>query len=178
MDTDNNDVRLVGKKSNWPLLLIALLVLALLGYMLWASAKGNQQDDRQQDDQQAQQMQEGDTDVQDIAGIYAIANASELHNQNLDLEDVTVASVVSDRLFYVHQGNPDQLLLVHLAEDLDEGTTEQRVQVMAGQRLSISGELKDVSQQDIEVGDEYTEAEAQTARGERVYLHANEIESQ
>ena len=180
MDTENNDVRLVGKKTNWPLLIVGLLVLALLGYMLWEAANGGHHadDGHGHNEQQEQQGQSGDTSVRDIAGIYAVPNATDLHNQNLELEEVTVASVVSDRLFYVQQGNAGQRLLVHLGDNLDAGGTEQRVQVMAGQRLTLSGELKDVSQQNIEVGDDYTEAEAQIVRTERVYLHANEMQTQ
>ncbi|HEY0011180.1 MAG TPA: hypothetical protein VGB97_04745 [Candidatus Paceibacterota bacterium] len=168
-----NDVRLVGKPSKLPLIILGLLVLALLGYLLWHSGKA--QEGAEQGQQQMQQ-QVG-ADVRDIAGVYGVTNTADLHNRNLALEDVTVSRVISDRLFYVHQGNEAQPLLVYLADRLDEGENEGGVRIQVGQKLSVSGELKDVSQAGIDEGDDYAADEVGIIRGERVYLEAKRTNS-
>lgn len=188
MDSDHNDVRLVGRKSNaglWAVL--ALIAAVLLGYLFWLSmdesgVAGDQSltgvptttQNQQARWPQNQQNNMAD-DVRDIGGIYALTSVRGLHNQNVEFSDLVVTRIISDSLFYVHQGNTNQQLLVHLEPDLLE---ERGVSIDAGQRIRIEGELKDVSQEAIEVGEQYTQTEVNVATGERVLLVASDIEMQ
>jgi hypothetical protein len=170
MDIDNNDVRLVGKKSKAPLyLILALLALIILGLLAWKSMHSD--DNRQQNQPQTVQQQNAG-DVRDIAGVYGVQNANDLNGRNLDLNDVTVSRVVSDRLFYVHQGTEAQQLLVYLTDALDEGNTEGQVRVKAGDTLSLKGELAVPANVNLDNEDDYAKQEAELLRGERVFLKA------
>jgi hypothetical protein len=170
---DTNDVRLVGRKSKLPLLLIlAALAAAALAYMMWKSQDSAMtaapaSETPSQEDQA--------NDVRTIAGIYALTEVGGLHNRNFELQGAVVADVVSDRLFYVSEEGNGQQLLVHLDENLDEGGAEGRVQVETGQRLDLRGELKDASQAAIE-GSDYTDDEASAAGSQRMYLHVTDLE--
>ncbi len=181
MNSNNNDVRLVGRKSNMSLwVLIGLIALGVLGAMLWkamdsdgdvalinASSTPAQLQDRAEDD--------AIDNIENIAGIYAVTDRAKLHNENVSLDGVVVSSVVSDRVFYVDQGNPNQLILVMLDRDVDD---EQQLAFTPGQRLNLEGELKNTSEEDMEVGDNYTATEVTAATNQRMFLHASSAEVQ
>ncbi len=179
MDENNNDVRLVGRKSNMPLLLVVgLIALGLLGFMWWKSmdtqsVATNVSTTTAQRSVAIVNEEETADNIENIADMYAVTDPTELHNQNVEFNDVSVTSVVSERVFLVNQGGTNQSLLVKLDEDLTEN--EDTPIITVGQRLDLKGELRNVAEENIEEG-EYTRAEIAAAINQRVFLNATQID--
>jgi len=106
--------------------------------------------------------------LEDIADVYAVQNTNDLHDQYLGLNEVIVSRVVSDRLFYVHQGDESQQVLVY------DGADSQGSRVLkAGDEigyirgtLAVSGSLTFVED------DESSQEEIDFLKKEQFFLRA------
>ncbi len=186
----DSQVRLVGKKSIWPWLLLLLGIL-LVGALLYkAMDKDNNENVnttvRNTNTQSVLPTPENvnlntNTSTNGGAGAVitnladlSIGDLGSLQNRQFDLAGVAVKRVVGDKVFYVNTNN-NQEMLVYLDPQLDNGGAEQKVVVKAGQNVAMKGSVQALPafEQLRQWG--LTDADVQGLQGQQVYLRASQI---
>lgn len=115
--------------------------------------------------------------ITDVLVIVAAPDRPSLVGKRVQLTDVPVRSVVSDRGFWVGPSD-GQRMFVRLDEKLDKGGMEQKLDVNKGQARTITGVIRELpSAQDIQRQWGLESSEAAALKGERIYLHAENFES-
>ncbi len=118
----------------------------------------------------------GNPEFRDLKGFGAVHDRSAYIGRKAKLTNVKVRKVVSDRGFFVGSDDTDQVL-VFLDRALNDGKTEQHVQIQAGQTVSLDGDLKAVPTQEVLneqyefKGKDYSDLQKQS-----VYLHAKKVQ--
>ncbi len=198
MATNNNDVRLMGKRSTAPAWLMLVLLAALIGGIIWwlsdndranvlglnSSSTATTSDETPmggstttRDNAVATNTVDNELvgDAWTISGLVAVTDLEEIDNDNISLMNLVVDEVVSDRLFYVTQGNQNQRLLVRYNDAWWERLTRgEEEEVVAGDQFDATGEIRVVTT-GMDFGNEYTAAELSELRSQRVIFEVGDI---
>lgn len=113
--------------------------------------------------------------ITDVVAIVTTPDKQSLVNKQAQLTNVPVQSVIADRTFWAGPSN-NQRLLVVLDEALDTGGTEKRLDINAGQTLTINGlirRLPTTAEAQKQWGLSATEASA--LENEQIYLQAQQV---
>lgn len=114
--------------------------------------------------------------ITDVVVIATTQDQQSLVNRQVQLTNTPVQSVVGDRTFWVGPSNTQQMLVV-LDEALDSGSTEKRLDVNAGQMLTINGLLRPMpNMADAQKQWGLSAAEADALKSQKVYLQASQVQ--
>lgn len=114
--------------------------------------------------------------ITDVVVVATTQDQQSLVNRQVQLTNTPVQSVVGDRTFWVGPSNTQQMFVV-LDEALDSGSTEKRLDVNAGQMLTINGLLRpmpNTADAQKQWGLSATETEA--LKSQKVYLQASQVQ--
>ena len=115
--------------------------------------------------------------ITDVLLIIDAPDRPRLAGRRVQLKDVKVRSVVSDRGFWVGPSD-DRRLFVRLDEKLDKGAMERKLDVDKGQSRTITGVIREVpGAEEIQRQWGLDASEAAALKNERVYLHAEDFKS-
>lgn len=110
--------------------------------------------------------------VTDVNVFGSAADKKSLVGRDVELQNVSVARVLSDRVFTVTAGAAE--MFVMLDDRLNRGAAEQAIQARPGQMVNLSGSFRAVP--DAETKDEQGRGlnpqEYQQMKGQQIYLHA------
>lgn len=114
--------------------------------------------------------------ITDVLVVATTQDQQSLVNRQVQLTNTPVQSVTGDRTFWVGPSNTQQMLVV-LDEALDSGSTEKRLDVNAGQTLTINGLLRPMpNTADAQKQWGLSAAEAEALKSQKVYLQASQIQ--
>jgi hypothetical protein len=114
--------------------------------------------------------------IVDVGTYFSAADRRKLAGRGIDLSNVEVQRVVSDRGFTVGSKKGEELFVM-LDDRLNEGSAEKRVRIRPGQRLAIGGTLMEPPSAETKE-ERYRGLSAQETkelRAQDVYLHASTI---
>lgn len=113
--------------------------------------------------------------ITDVVIFNTTPDKKSLVNRQVQLTNVNVQSVVGDRTFWVGPNNTQQMLVV-LDEALDSGSTEKRLDVNAGQTVTLTGLVRALpSTQEAQKQWGLSAAEASALQNQQVYLQASQV---
>lgn len=114
--------------------------------------------------------------ITDIVAVTTTQNQQSLVDRQVQLTSTPVQSVVGDRTFWVGPSNTQQMFVV-LDEALDSGSTEKRLDVNAGQMLTINGLIRPMpGVADAQKQWGLSAAEAEALKSQKVYLQASQVQ--
>lgn len=114
--------------------------------------------------------------ITDVVVIATTQDQQSLVNRQVQLTNTPVQSVIGDRTFWVGPSNTQQMLVV-LDEALDSGSTEKRLDVNAGQTLTINGLLRPMpNTADAQKQWGLSAAETEPLKSQKVYLQASQVQ--
>lgn len=168
----------------WLLLLLGLLALLLFGLMLMRGcndrtgvANTNTDDGTARITTQGVGMATGDG-VTDVGIFGSTADKLSLAGRRVDLQNVRVNRVLSDRVFTVTAGSSEMFAMLN--DNLNRGGMERQIKIQPGQMVNMggtfqrvpSGEVKDETQhRDLNAG-EYARMKDQ-----QIYLHVTDVKN-
>ncbi|HVF86040.1 MAG TPA: hypothetical protein VM866_00560 [Pyrinomonadaceae bacterium] len=115
--------------------------------------------------------------VTDVNLFGSTAEKSTLAGRRVDLQNVKVNRVVSDRVFTLTSGSGE--MFVMLDDTLNRGGMEEQIKMQPGQLVNLGGtfqgvpteEIKDEQRRDLNAG-EYARM-----KGQQIYLHATDVKN-
>ncbi len=114
--------------------------------------------------------------ITDVVVVTTTQDQQSLVNRQVQLTNTPVQSVTGDRTFWVGPSNTQQMLVV-LDEALDSGSTEKRLDVNAGQTLTINGLIRPMpNMADAQKQWGLSAAEAEALKSQKVYLQASQVQ--
>jgi hypothetical protein len=115
--------------------------------------------------------------VTDMPAVADDADQSKYVNQNASFANVTVQSVVGDRGFWIGPDTSRQLFVV--IDENNAGKSDNIVQVVPGQVLTVSGQLEKLPPLDQAPAEWGLDASSSAAlANQQVYLHATHVAGQ
>jgi hypothetical protein len=178
MDNNQDTARLEGKKSTWWLwLLLALILLGLIAYALGKNKDKVEEkiNDASNQTQQQVQTQTPDTTIRSIPDALTAFASNSATGRNFNIQNAKVTKVTGDTTFWVNTGSGDEVF-VELKNNLDAGSAEQQVKVVAGQTVDISGVVRNApNETDIKTMWGFNDADALNLKNRNSYLEAQTI---
>jgi len=114
--------------------------------------------------------------ITDVVVVATTQDQQSLVNRQVLLTNTPVQSVVGDRTFWVGPSNTQQMFVV-LDEALDSGSTEKRLDINAGQTLTVNGLIRPMpSLADAQKQWGLSAAEAEALKNQKVYLQASQVQ--
>jgi hypothetical protein len=160
-DNESTTVETRRRRSIWPLIL--LLLLLLLGLLFFFMNQDSDETNNQQ--RSPQSSQQSDNESSQAASITTLddllnpASQDEVVGQTVNIPDAPVYTVIGDKSFTI--GTSNDYAYVLLSEQLDNGSSEQNVQVKAGEKRDIRGTVKAVPADTQTIATEFQLSQAQ-----------------
>lgn len=112
--------------------------------------------------------------VTDVNVFGSAVDKKSLEGRDVELQNVSVKRVLSDRVFTVTAGTDE--MFVMLDNRLNTGAAEEAIQTRPGQMVNLSGNFQGVPDEQTkeELGRGLNQQEYQQMKGQQIYLHATQ----